>query len=170
MNPISRANTSASTTLDFLPKPVQKPHPPIWVRLVERVAQRCSVKPRNWPMGLNPLGSNPAFPMGTPMQLTAGLERLATYARSIRSRPLGRSKTIYRRLSMFELTDSASRQRPFAITSVALSMVSGDIREYEAVGVSSLVLDFQSSDRGPGRYRWAPCSGAVCQRGVAKTR
>ena len=64
--------------ISFLPKPVQKPHPPIWVGGESRPALRRTAELAD---GWYPLGSNPTFPMGTPEQLAAGLERLAGYAR-----------------------------------------------------------------------------------------
>jgi len=63
--------------ISFLPKPVQKPHPPIWVGGESRPALRRTAELAD---GWYPLGSNPTFPMGTPEQLKAGLERLAGYA------------------------------------------------------------------------------------------
>nr|MCS5668648.1 TIGR03619 family F420-dependent LLM class oxidoreductase [Dehalococcoidia bacterium] len=60
--------------ISFLPKPVQKPHPPIWVGGESRPALRRTAELAD---GWYPLGSNPTFPMGTPEQLKAGLERLA---------------------------------------------------------------------------------------------
>ena len=55
--------------ITFLPKPVQKPHPPIWVGGESRPAMRRAARLADaW----YPIGSNPAFPMAAPEQLSAG--------------------------------------------------------------------------------------------------
>ena len=130
--------------IHFLPKPVQKPHPPIWVGGESRPALRRTAELAD---GWYPLGSNPTFPMGTPQQLAAGLERLATYARRFGRDP-SEIETIYR-THQFELTDSAAPSTGTGQAGERLSFVGSaeqiadDIRQYEQMGVSSLVLDFQ---------------------------
>ena len=123
--------------IQFLPKPVQKPHPPIWVGGESRPALRRTAELAD---GWYPLGSNPTFPMGTPEQLGAGLERLATYARRFGRDP-SEIETIYR-THQFELTDSpaGSDRLPFVGSA---EQIAADIRQYEQMGVSSLALDFQ---------------------------
>ena len=85
--------------------------------------------------------------MGTPEQLAAGLERLATYARRFGRDPSD-IETIYR-THQFELTDSAAPSTDSGQAGERLSFVGSaeqiadDIRQYEQIGVSSLVLDFQ---------------------------
>ena len=122
--------------ISFLPKPVQKPHPPIWVGGESRPALRRTAELAD---GWYPLGSNPTFPMGTPQQLAAGLERLATYAHRFGRDP-SEIETIYR-THQFDLTTApaASDRLPFVGNA---EQVAGDIREYQQMGVSSLVLDF----------------------------
>ena len=101
--------------ISFLPKPVQKPHPPIWVGGESRPALRRTAELAD---GWYPLGSNPTFPMGTPEQLAAGLERLASYARRFGRDP-SEIETIYR-THQFELTDIGSPfdsgRRPAALS------------------------------------------------------
>ena len=63
--------------ISFLPKPVQKPHPPIWVGGESRPALRRTAELAN---GWLPLGSNPSFPMGTPEHLAKGMKQLGFYA------------------------------------------------------------------------------------------
>jgi len=123
--------------IDFLPKPVQKPHPPIWVGGESRPALRRTAELAD---GWYPLGSNPTFPMGTPEQLKAGLERLASYAKMFDRDP-AEIETIYR-THQFELkksSDSSSDRLPFVGDA---DQIAGDIRQYQDMGVGSLVLDF----------------------------
>jgi alkanesulfonate monooxygenase SsuD/methylene tetrahydromethanopterin reductase-like flavin-dependent oxidoreductase (luciferase family) len=77
--------------------------------------------------------------MGTPEQLGAGLERLATYAQRFGRDP-SEIETIYR-THQFELTDSpgGGDRLPFVGNAEQLA---SDIREYQDMGVGSMVLDF----------------------------
>ena len=129
--------------ISFLPKPVQKPHPPIWVGGESRPALRRTAELAD---GWYPLGSNPTFPMGTPEQLATGLERLATYARRFGRDP-SEIETIYR-THQFELTESAAPSTGSGQADDRLPFVgnaeqmASDIRAYQEMGVGSLVLDF----------------------------
>ena len=122
--------------INFLPKPVQKPHPPIWVGGESRPALRRTAELAD---GWYPLGSNPTFPMRTPEQLAAGLGRLATYARSFGRDP-AEIETIYR-THQFELGDSPAGNDRLPFVGNA-GQIAADIRQYQDLGVSSLVLDF----------------------------
>ena len=122
--------------ISFDPKPVQKPHPPIWVGGESRPALRRTAELAD---GWYPLGSNPTFPMGTPEQLKAGLERLAMYAKRFDRDP-SEIETIYR-THQFEMTDSAAGADRLPFVGNAEQMAS-DIRAYQDMGVGSLVLDF----------------------------
>ena len=122
--------------ISFLPKPVQQPHPPIWVGGESRPALRRTAELAD---GWYPLGSNPTFPMATPQQLAAGLERLAAYARRFGRDP-AEIDTIYR-THQFELLNqpAADDRRPFVGSA---EQIAADIRQYQELGVGSLVLDF----------------------------
>ena len=77
--------------------------------------------------------------MGTPEQLAAGLERLASYARRFGRDP-AEIETIYR-THQFELTDHhvGNGRLPFVGNA---EQIAGDIRQHRDLGVGSLVLDF----------------------------
>ena len=122
--------------ISFLPKPVQKPHPPIWVGGESRPALRRTAELAN---GWYPLGSNPTFPMGTPEQLKGGLERLAEYAQRF-SRDPSEIEIIYR-THQFELKkEPAGTDRPPFVGDA--DQIAGDIRRYQDMGVTSMVWDF----------------------------
>ena len=59
--------------LSFLSKPVQKPHPPIWVGGESRRALRRAAKLGD---GWQPTWTNNQFPLATPEQLAAAMKRL----------------------------------------------------------------------------------------------
>ena len=122
--------------ISFLPKPVQKPHPPIWVGGESRPALRRAGELAD---GWYPLGSNPTFPMATPEQLAAGLERLATYARRFGRDP-AEIETVYR-THQLDLTDTPAENGRVHFVGNA-EQIAADIRQYQDLGVGSLVLDF----------------------------
>ena len=130
--------------INFLPKPVQKPYPPIWVGGESRPALRRTAELAD---GWYPLGSNPTYPMGTPQQLAAGIERLASYARRFGRDP-AEIEIVYWP-SQFELKKdgdgSGSGRLPFVGTA---DQVASDIRQYQEMGVGTLVVGFaeQSQD------------------------
>ena len=122
--------------ISFLPKPVQKPHPPIWVGGESRPALRRTAELAD---GWYPLGSNPTFPMGTPEQLNAGLERLAQYAERFGRDPKT-IETIYR-THQFELTKTPAGPGRLPFVGDA-DQIAEDIRTYQDMGVTTMVWDF----------------------------
>jgi len=75
-NPTFNGEYVSFSDLGFVPKPVQKPHPPIWVggespRALRRVARFAD--------GWFPIGTNPSYPMGTETQLADAISRLHRY-------------------------------------------------------------------------------------------
>ena len=122
--------------ISFLPKPVQKPHPPIWVGGESRPALRRTAELAD---GWYPLGSNPTFPMGTPEQLKVGLERLAQYAERFGRDPKT-IETIYR-THQFELTKTPAGPGRLPFVGDA-DQIAEDIRSYQDMGVTTMVWDF----------------------------
>ena len=127
--------------IGFQPKPMQKPHPPIWVGGESRPALRRAAELGN---GWYPLASNPAFPLATPEQLAAALERLGSHARRDGRDPA--EIEVSYRTHMFELEgNGGSRafsdgERPPLVGSA--EQIASGIRRYEDMGVSRLVFDF----------------------------
>ena len=127
--------------ISFLPKPVRKPHPPIWVGGESRPALRRTAELAD---GWYPLGSNPTFPMGTPEQLAAGLERLATYARRFGRDPAEFEITF--RTHRFGIKKNGGASSSAGGERVSFEgtadQIASDIRRYEELGVHRLALDF----------------------------
>ncbi len=140
-NPTFQGKYCRFSNISFLPKPVQKPHPPIWVggesrRAMSRTAQLAD--------GWCPLGSNSRFPMGTPELLDAGIKRLAAHLERA-GRRLADVDVAYR-VQTFELTKDgtppASPQGERSPFSGSAAQIASDIRRYQEMGVSQLVVDF----------------------------
>jgi probable F420-dependent oxidoreductase len=147
-NPSFEGKYCRFSDIAFLPKPVQRPHPPVWVGGESRRALRRAAELGN---GWYPIGSNPQFPLGEPEQLAASLQRLAAYAKEA-----GRDPTeidVVYRTPDYQLTKngrgaipSTEARRPFVGSA---DEIAADIRRYEAMGVGSLVLDFARLSRNP---------------------
>lgn len=126
------------SNITFLPKPVQQPHPPIWVggesrRAMRRAARYCD--------GWYPIDSNPQFPLGTPDQLAEGMKRMGSYAEQAGRDP-GEIEVIYR-THKYQLSRNggvSAAERPLFTGSGA--QIGGDIRQFEELGVNYLVVDF----------------------------
>ena len=135
-NPSFEGKYISFDDISFLPKPVQKPHPPIWVGGESRPALRRTAELAD---GWYPLGSNPTFPMATPEQLKGGLDRLAEYAKRFGRDP-SEIETIYR-THQFELKKEAGGTARLPFVGDA-AQIAGDISRYEEMGVTSMVWDF----------------------------
>ncbi|MEE9145878.1 MAG: LLM class F420-dependent oxidoreductase [Candidatus Tectomicrobia bacterium] len=140
-NPTFEGKYCRFSDIDFLPKPVQKPHPPIWVGGESRRAMRRTARFGN---GWYPIGSNPQFPMGAPELLKAGLERLASLCQA-EGRDPAEIDIVYRSHALELGPHAATGARgPFVGNA---EQIAGDIRQYEALGVTHLIVDFVRSSR-----------------------
>ena len=135
--------------VSFLPKPVQKPHPPIWVGGESRPALRRTAELAD---GWFPLGSNATYPMGTPEQITAGLEQLNVYARRFGRDPS--EIEVIHWIPQFQLKSNREqgscgiKRLPFMGTP---DQIASDIRQYQQLGVGTLILDFLSGSKDIGQ-------------------
>jgi probable F420-dependent oxidoreductase len=125
--------------IKFLPKPVQKPHPPIWVGGESPPALRRAARLGDvW----FPIGNNPRFPVQTAEQLAEYLSRLRRYAEDAGRDPdeigLAYSAGWYSDREAQTLPDGG--RQPF--TGVP-EQVAEDIRDFGRLGVQSLMLNFQ---------------------------
>ena len=126
------------SNITFLPKPVQKPHPPIWVGGESRPALRRTAELAD---GWYPLGSNPTYPMAEPEQMRSAIQRMGEYARGFGRDPAN-IEISYRAQQLVvdkSGVSSGDNRRPFTGNG---EQIAGDIRTYEAMGVSRMVLDF----------------------------
>jgi probable F420-dependent oxidoreductase len=123
-----------------LPRPLQRPHPPIWVGGHSRAALRRTVAHGD---GWHPVGANAAVPL-TPRELGTMIDELHRMAeragRDPRSLTISFKAPVYERSSAGARTPAGERM-PFT---GARDEVIDDIRTYAKLGVSELVFDFRS--------------------------
>ena len=128
--------------ITFLPKPVQQPHPPIWVGGESRAAiRRAAQQGDAW----YPISSNPQFPLEEPEQLAAGMRRLAAQAERSGRNP--QDIEVIFRTHHYRL-DRAGASGDRAAFSGDAGQIASDIRRYAELGVSGLVVDLGRISRG----------------------
>ncbi len=120
----------------FKPKPVQRPHPPVWIGGESPAALRRVVRAGDaW----YPIGSNPRHPMGTLAQLQTAVERLHRMADEVGRDPstidLAYSAGWYNDREALQMLDGARRSFTGSPDEVA-----SDIRSFGNAGVRHLIL------------------------------
>ncbi len=137
-NPYFDGKYCRFSEIDFLPKPVQKPHPPIWVGGEGRRAIRRAAR---FGDGWQPLGNNSRFPTASAEDLAVGLRRLDAELKKV-----GRSAVsleITSRMLGYELKKngeaSGSRQAAF---SGSADQIASEAHRFQELGVDNLVPSF----------------------------
>ncbi len=142
--------------LHFLPKPIQKPHPPIWIGGHSRPALRRVAR---FADGWHPVGANPAVPL-QPKQFAGSCEELRrlTELEGRRYEDL----TICFKAPLYDkntATVSGTDRRPF---SGSTSQVVDDIGTYGELGVHELIVDFRSDTLNETLERMAQFHEEIC--------
>jgi probable F420-dependent oxidoreductase len=126
------------SNLTFLPKPVQKPHPPIWVGGQSRPAIRRAAQLGNaW----HPVGATPATPL-EPEQLTEDIAALHRFAERAGRDPAEIEVAMKAPIYDPDTTAIGGRRR-FSGTA---DDVRRDIETYTELGVSHLIFDIRKPD------------------------
>jgi len=123
--------------IQFLPKPIQKPHPPIWVGGQSKAAIRRAVDLGD---GWHPVGAIPAAPL-EPSQISSELEYLKTYADSV-DRDWS-NMAIAMKAPLYDAQTDGANRRKF---SGAESDILEDISDYSKRGVTHIIFDMRSTD------------------------
>jgi len=138
-NPAFEGNYCNFSDLTFLPKPVQKPHIPIWIGgHSDRALRRAAELGDGW----HPIGSVPTVPL-EPEDLERSLQTLAGYARAAGRNP--KEIRVAFKASLFdrETEARAGRQRRFTGNA---EQIASDVRDYQKAGVDCLILDVRTPD------------------------
>jgi len=138
-NPAFEGKYCRFANVAFAPKPVQKPHPPIWTGGESPAALRRAGRLANaW----YPIGTNPRFPVGTPAQFAeyaARVKRHATEAgRDPSSLDFAYSANWYNDQQAQTLPNG--QRRPLTGTP---QQIADDIKRYEELGVRHMMVNVQ---------------------------
>ena len=126
------------SNIQFLPKPVQKPHPPIWVGGQSRAAIRRAAELGN---GWHPIGAIPAAPL-EPEELAQSVALLHRYAERA-----GRDPSHLDVSMKTPLYDSGSSVAgPRRRFSGEPQQILQDIQTYSDVGVSHIIFDIRGAE------------------------
>jgi probable F420-dependent oxidoreductase len=138
-DPAFDGNYTSFSGIGFAPKPVQQPHPPIWVGGESPAALRRVVRHGDaW----FPIGRNPKFPMGTATRLAGGVAQLRTYADEAKRDPAGIDLAYWTGTvasGEAELDDEGNR----VLLSGGTQQMVDDIGAMREIGVNHILLNFQ---------------------------
>ena len=138
-NPVFEGKYCRFANVAFAPKPVQKPHPPIWTGGESPAALRRAGRLANaW----YPIGSNPRFPVGTLAQFAEYAARVKRYAteagRDPSSLDFAYSANWFNDQQAQTLPDG--QRRPLTGTP---QQIADDIKRYEELGVRHIMVNVQ---------------------------
>ena len=127
--------------VDFQPKPVQKPHPPLWIGGESGPALRRTARVGDvW----YPISTNPRFPVATVEQLSQSMTKIRAHAEKIGRNPdeigVAYNPSFYN--PDHTEKDSHGERVPFT---GSYQQIADDIKTFEAVGVKDLVMGFGGS-------------------------
>ncbi len=137
----------------FLPKPAQKPHPPIWIGGQSRAALRRAARLGNaW----HPVGAIPAAPL-EPEELAENLAYMHRHAEQAGRDPA--EIQVSMKAPLYDSSnDAGGTRRRFSGPPDAVLQ---DIHAYSEVGVSHLIFDFRSPHHSETEERMARFSEEV---------
>ncbi len=123
--------------ITFLPKPVQKPYPPIWIGGQSKPAIRRAAQIGNaW----HPVGAIPATPL-EPEELAQNLVTLREYASKAGRDPS--EIQVSMKAPLYDAGNSGGPRRRFT---GSVDEVCQDVQTYADVGVTHLIFDFRTAD------------------------
>ena len=138
--------------ITFLPKPVQKPYPPIWIGGQSKPAIRRAARIGNaW----HPVGAIPATPL-EPEELAENLVYLREYAEKAGRDPSEIQVSV--KAPLYDSGDSGGPRRRFTGSA---EEVCQDVQTYADVGVTHLIFDFRTADPHQTEERMARFSEEV---------
>ena len=136
--PVFEGKYCRFSNINLLPKPVQKPYPPIWVGGQSRRAIRRAAQLGN---GWHPVGAIPAAPL-EPEDLAQDLVSLRRYAEQAQRDPSEIDVAVKAPLYDRQVTNGPERRR----FSGDPEQVLQDIQTYEDIGVNHIIFDIRSPD------------------------
>ena len=151
-NPTFEGKYVNFSDITFLPKPVQKPHPPIWIGGQSKPAIRRAAQIGNaW----HPVGAIPAAPL-EPEELAENLALLHDYAEKAGRDPSQIEVSV--KAPLYDSNNSGGPRRRFTGSP---DEVRQDVQTYADVGVTHLIFDFRTADPHQTEDRMAQFSEEV---------
>lgn len=136
-NPSFQGKYCSFSNIRFMPKPIQKPHPPIWIGGESPAAlKRAAALGDGW----HPIGLNRRYPLETVDQIQKATARLREYAKEMNRDP--NEIVVAYRVPRYRLT-SGDYSQPFIGNP---QKVAEDIQAFAKAGVSHLIFDFRTSN------------------------
>lgn len=136
--------------ISFLPKPVQEPHPPIWIGGESVPAMKRAARLGD---GWYPIGSNPNYPLDTAERYRAALDRLSAYAaeadRDLAEIDLGYAAMRWGNPAYGTARPGEGEEAEFLaggerrILTGSPQQIAGDIEALRDAGVRHLIMNFQ---------------------------
>ncbi len=128
--------------IKFLPKPVQKPHPPIWIGGESgRAYRRTAAHGDCW----YPIGANPRQPLDSPAKFAAGRDKLHQAAEAIGRDPasigLAYGATWYGDGARLESSDDGR-----LVFTGEDDEIAADIADFSELGVRDVMLNFKAEN------------------------
>ena len=139
-NPSFESSYASFSDIAFAPRPVQKPHPPIWVGGESPPAlRRAALLGDVW----YPIGANPRFLVGTLEQYASYADRVRGYAREGGRDPseVGFAYSVGWYNDREAQTGTDGQRRRFT---GAPQQIADDIKAYEELGVSHISVGLQA--------------------------
>jgi len=138
-NPAFEGKYCRFANVAFAPKPVQKPHPPIWTGGESPAALRRAGRLANaW----YPIGTNPRFPVGTPAQFAAYVARVKRYATEAGRDPSSLDFAYSASWSNDQQAQTLPDGQRRPLTGTA-QQIADDIKRYEELGVRHMMVNLQ---------------------------
>ena len=129
------------SNIAFAPKPVQQPHPPLWIGGESPPALRRAAQLGDaW----YPICSNPAFPVGTIAQYAEYQARVRANAERAGRDPA--TLDFAYSVNWYDDTQAHEADGERRILTGSADQIAGDVKALEELGVNHLVLNFQGAD------------------------
>ena len=144
--PSHHGESYAFRRLKFAPKPVQKPHPPIWIGGHSRPALRRVAR---YADGWHPVGSTAASPL-PPAEVAAKRDQIHRMAEGFGRNPAALEIAYKAPIYDGGRPPDGESRRYFAGSP---EQILEDIQRFAQAGVDELVFDFRSSDTGQSLER-----------------
>ena len=148
-NPTFEGKYCSFSDIHFLPKPVQEPHPPIWVGGQSRPAMRRAARLGD---GWHPVGAIPAAPL-EPEELAQNISELHRFAEEAGRDPSELEVSMKAPLYDVNTSPGGVARRRF---SGEPEQMLQDIQTYQDAGVGCIIFDIRGEDlnRALERLDW----------------